>query len=55
MKVERIFELLDGDHSGFLDSTEFVTGMSELSDVMKVCHQCGSSYSEYLISSPEKT
>jgi len=36
LKVEKIFELLDADHSGFLEVDELVTGLSELSDVMKV-------------------
>jgi Ca2+-binding EF-hand superfamily protein len=36
MKVERVFEIMDVDHSGFLDVDEFVSGMAELRDVMKV-------------------
>merc|ERR1712007_229074 len=41
LKVEKIFELLDADHNGFLEVEEFVSGMAEISEVMKIILSTG--------------
>lgn len=36
MKVERVFELLDADHNGFLETDEFVKGISQIPGVLQI-------------------
>lgn len=49
LKIERIFELLDTDHSGFIDTDHFVRGLWSLPGVRQIKLDNGQSISQDLI------
>jgi Ca2+-binding EF-hand superfamily protein len=48
-KMERLFELLDYSHDGFIQSDEFVKGMSKLPGVLDITLPTGENIGEHLL------